>query len=175
MTESICTTRLSSVITGCGGKETTCSRRSISGRTRSTNGITTASPGSSVLLNRPSRSTTAARACGMIRMVRPRVRSTRNAITSSTIKPAVIKDLLVAASAPHQCAKRPIVWHRDHLSLRDQRGRPVDLHDVNPSARLEHVVLVVGARAPHLAADLHLPAVGVHLLEHDRPGPDKRG
>ena len=31
MTVSMVTTRLSSVITGCGGKETTCSRRSISG------------------------------------------------------------------------------------------------------------------------------------------------
>ena len=31
MTVSIWITRLSSVITGCGGNETTCSRRSISG------------------------------------------------------------------------------------------------------------------------------------------------
>ena len=31
MTVSMLTTRLSSVITGCGGNETTCSRRSISG------------------------------------------------------------------------------------------------------------------------------------------------
>jgi hypothetical protein len=48
MTVSIPTTRLSSVITGCGGNDTTCSRRSISGRTRSTNGTISASPASSV-------------------------------------------------------------------------------------------------------------------------------
>ncbi len=42
------TTRLSSVITGWGGKLTTCSRRSISGFTRSMNGMTIASPGLSV-------------------------------------------------------------------------------------------------------------------------------
>jgi hypothetical protein len=42
------TTRLSSVITGCGWNETTCSRRSISGRSRSMNGITMATPGLSV-------------------------------------------------------------------------------------------------------------------------------
>jgi hypothetical protein len=42
------TTRLSSVITGCGWKDTTCSRRSISGRMRSTNGTIIASPGESV-------------------------------------------------------------------------------------------------------------------------------
>ena len=39
------TTTLSSVITGWGGKATTCSRRSISGLSRSTNGITIARPG----------------------------------------------------------------------------------------------------------------------------------
>src|SRR5436305_1405363 len=47
MTESMLTTRLSSVITGCGGNETTCSRRSSSGRTRATNGTQSASPGES--------------------------------------------------------------------------------------------------------------------------------
>ena len=46
MTVSIWIVRLSSVITGCGGNETTCSRMSSSGRTRSTYGITSASPGS---------------------------------------------------------------------------------------------------------------------------------
>ena len=45
MTESMLTTRLSSVITGCGGNDTTCSRRSISGRSRSMNGTTSARPG----------------------------------------------------------------------------------------------------------------------------------
>jgi hypothetical protein len=50
MTVSIPTTRLSSVITGWGGNETTCSRRSISGLTRSTNGMISVSPGSSVRL-----------------------------------------------------------------------------------------------------------------------------
>jgi hypothetical protein len=50
MTESIETTRLSSVITGCGLNETTCSRRSISGRRRSMNGTTIVSPGDSVRL-----------------------------------------------------------------------------------------------------------------------------
>ena len=45
MTVSIETTRLSSVITGCGGNETTCSRRSISGRSRSTNGTSDREPG----------------------------------------------------------------------------------------------------------------------------------
>ena len=48
MTVSMPTTRLSAVITGCGGKETTCSRRSIIGRSRSTNGTRIVSPGVSV-------------------------------------------------------------------------------------------------------------------------------
>ena len=45
MTVSMFTVRLSAVITGCGGKETTCSRMSIIARTRSTNGISTCGPG----------------------------------------------------------------------------------------------------------------------------------
>ena len=48
MTVSIWITRLSSVITGCGGNETTVSRRSISGLTRSTYGTTSVSPASRV-------------------------------------------------------------------------------------------------------------------------------
>ena len=44
------TVTLSSVIAGCGGKETTCSRRSISGLSRSTNGTMIVSPGSVVRL-----------------------------------------------------------------------------------------------------------------------------
>ena len=42
----MCTTRLSSVITGWGAKETTCSRRSTFARTRSMNGTTVFSPAS---------------------------------------------------------------------------------------------------------------------------------
>jgi hypothetical protein len=48
MTVSIETTTLSSVITGCGLKETTCSRRSITSRIRSTNGTTIVRPAFSV-------------------------------------------------------------------------------------------------------------------------------
>jgi hypothetical protein len=44
------TCRLSDVITGCGGNEMTCSRRSIVARTRSTNGTRMLSPGDSVRL-----------------------------------------------------------------------------------------------------------------------------
>ena len=50
MTVSMFTTRLSSVMTGCGGNETTVSRRSISGFSRSTNGTMIARPASSVRL-----------------------------------------------------------------------------------------------------------------------------
>ena len=67
MTVSMPTTRLSLVMTGCGGKLTTCSRRSMSGRSRSMNGTTTLSPACSVRWYRPNRSTMPARACGTIR------------------------------------------------------------------------------------------------------------
>jgi hypothetical protein len=44
----ICTTKLSSVITGWGANDTTCSRRSISGLRPSATGRNTAKPGSRV-------------------------------------------------------------------------------------------------------------------------------
>ena len=47
-TVSIPTVTLSWVMTPDGGKETTCSRRSMSGFTRSTNGTTMLRPGLSV-------------------------------------------------------------------------------------------------------------------------------
>jgi hypothetical protein len=48
MTVSMLTTRLSEVITGCGGNETTCSRRSTTARGRSTNGTRKCRPASRV-------------------------------------------------------------------------------------------------------------------------------
>src|ERR671919_55958 len=46
MTVSMLMTRLSSVMTGCGGKEKTCSRRAISGLTRAKEGTARARAGS---------------------------------------------------------------------------------------------------------------------------------
>src|SRR6478736_1681730 len=83
------TTRLSSVITGCGGKDTTCSRRSRRGSSRSTNGIRMVRPGFSVRWYLPSRSTTPARACGTIRTERTRTIITNATSTSSTIATAI--------------------------------------------------------------------------------------
>ena len=53
MTVSMLTTRLSEVITGCGGNDTTCSRRSTPARTRSTNGMSRCRPASSVRVVAP--------------------------------------------------------------------------------------------------------------------------
>src|SRR5919109_281067 len=115
MTVSMLTTRLSSVITGWGGKETTCSRRSISGLTRSTISTTTAT-------------------------------------TMSAIRPAMV-----------------------YLLVGHEGGGSLDLEYVDAGALREHGVLVVGAGAPHLAADLHLAAVRVHSLEHHGARSDERG
>ena len=60
MREQVVTFMPQPVITGCGGKETTCSRMSTSGRTRSMNGTRMLRPGESVLWYLPSRSTTPA-------------------------------------------------------------------------------------------------------------------
>src|SRR3954451_5078973 len=59
-------------------------------------------------------------------------------------------------------------------SFGDQRRGALDLHHLDARARLDHVVLIVGAGAPHLAADLHTAAVLVHLVERDRPSAHER-
>src|SRR5271169_3897322 len=152
MTESMLTTRLSSVITGCGANDTTCSRRSIMSRIRSTNGTTSVSPGDSVRLYRPSRSTTPARACGTIFTVRHNVSRTR-------------KTTMAAAISGYMSAP----------SFVDERGRALDLHHFDLRAGLIHRVLRVRARRPFLAADLHAASPGIDPLEHDGLRPLERG
>src|SRR6185437_13814403 len=117
MTESMLTTRLSSVITGCGGNETTCSRRSSDGRSRSTNGTTSESPGVSVRWYRPRRSTTRAVAWGTMRTVRASASSTNSTTARETIR-GIIRLLLLV----------------------DERGRALDLHDFDSSARLHDLI-----------------------------------
>src|SRR3954471_17009041 len=159
MTVSMPTTRLSSVITGCGGKETTCSRRSISGLTRSTNGTISARPGSSVRWKRPSRSTTPARACGTIRTPMPAMTSTKTRTTISAMMP-------------------PDIW----LLFGHERDRAPDLDYLYALPRLEDLVLVEAARAPVLPVELDDAAVlrraledqGLPADEPPRPGADLR-
>src|SRR6266540_4826772 len=151
MTVSMFTTRLSSVMTGCGANETTCSRRSILSRMRSTNGTTSVSPGVSVRLYRPRRSTTPARACGMMRTVRASTKSTKSATTASTISVVTTGLLFV-----------------------DERRRALDLDDLGARTRLEHLVLHVRPSRPLLAADANAPAVQVDALDHERFRADER-
>src|SRR3954469_15702359 len=140
MTVSMLTTRLSSVITGCGGNETTCSRRSISGRTRSMNGTISAKPGVSVRLERRSRSTTRARACGTMRIERESVATTNAATTRMTIS---------ATTGAPSC------------SFVDERRCALDLCDFDARAGLEDLVRHERARRPLLAAEADAAAVVV--------------
>src|SRR3954447_5226240 len=145
MTVSMPTTRLSSVITGCGGKETTCSRRSISGFTRSTNGTISASPGSSVRWKRPSRSTTPARACGTMRTPDAATTRTKTIRTSRAMTPPVMGT----------------------TSFSHERRGALDLDDENPLAGLEDVTLVDRAGRPVLAFELDHPRLVVRGLQDD--------
>src|SRR3954469_10106705 len=132
MTVSMPTTRLSSVITGCGGNETTCSRRSISGLTRSTNGTINASPGSSVRWKRPRRSTTPARAWGTMRTPDAATKKTKRKITIRAMTP-------------------PDTGHS--LFGHERRGAP-DLDHLHALAGLEDLVVLVCARGPMLSFEL---------------------
>src|SRR3954453_2682214 len=127
------TETLSSVITGCGGNVTTCSRMSVSGRTRSTSGKTMCSPGRSVGLYPPQRSTTPARACGITRTVFAARNTANTNSTASTIRPTIGSSLL----------------------LGHERRRAADLHDVPPRAGVDDLVVVVASRRPDLAVEPH--------------------
>src|SRR3954470_13843349 len=155
MTVSMPTTRLSSVMTGCGGKETTCSRRSISGLTRATKGTISVSPGSRWREWRRSGSTIPARACGTIRTPAAATMKTNRARMIRTIRPAVMRS----------------------LSFAHERGRAPDLEHLDAGSRLDDLVVVVGARRPDLAVELHAAhalGVGDALDDHRRLADQRR-
>src|SRR3954466_593966 len=137
MTVSMPTTRLSSVMTGCGGKDTTCSRRSISGFTRSMNGTISASPGSSVRWKRPRRSTTPARAWGTMRTPDAATKKTKRKITIRAMTP-------------------PDTGHS--LLGHERRGAP-DLDHLHARAGFEDLLGRERARGPLLPRQLDRPAV----------------
>src|SRR5512133_3834782 len=152
MTVSIETTTLSSVITGWGLNETTCSRRSTISRIRSTNGTTIASPALSVREYRPNRSTTPARAWGTMRIVRARVMNTRAVTMRGTINVATPDLLLV-----------------------DEGRCALDLDDVDPRSGLDHLIVDERARRPLLATDAHPASVDIHALQDEGLRADERG
>src|SRR3712207_4836299 len=139
------TCRLSAVITGCGGKEMTCSRRSMVARTRSTNGTSSARPGDRVRLYRPRRSTTFAWAWGTIVTLFARTTITNNAITMRAIRAG---STVLRSSG---CCDAAIVQRPEHSGHPPTRGR----HPIASSA-----VADVGDRA----LDLHDPHLGAHLV-----------
>src|SRR5215212_3320502 len=151
MTVSIWTTRLSSVITGCGGKDTTCSRRSIRGLTRSTKGTISASPGSSVRWKRPRRSTTPARACGTIRTPDAATNSTNNSTTNRAMTPPVTA----------------------HTSISNKDRSALDLDDLDALPGLEDPAVLVRAGAPLLALELDHAGLVRRRLQHQRMAPDE--
>jgi hypothetical protein len=97
-TVSIETTRLSEVITGCGGKLTTCSRMSTLDRTASISGTRRLNPGVSVFWYRPSRSTTNMRCCGTTRTDRIMATSTNSPMPTATTSAMI--SAIVSPSRP---------------------------------------------------------------------------
>src|SRR5271168_3431803 len=176
------TTRLSRVMTGCGGKLTTCSRRSIKGRSRSTNGVTTFRPAFSVRWYRPNRSTIPAVACGMIRMA-------RTMRTTTTTSRMVATRVLMIGSPPRPGSGLPgsyltlqtasalgqsavLAWGDDPPGTPRDRGT----HPPGPALR---PLLGAGGPAGLAVLDLELDAEapgqvprGEHLV--DRPGGQHR-
>src|SRR3954452_19058306 len=77
-----------------------------------------------------------------MRMLRARVISRTTATTAKTISPAISFLLFV-----------------------DEGGSALDLQYFNPLPGLERVILVEGARTPHLARQLDRPALAVDALQ----------
>src|SRR5215472_461662 len=61
-------------------------------------------------------------------------------------------------------------------SVHDERGGPPNFDDLHPLAGVDHLVVVVAAGRPHLAADPHAADALVvgDPLEHDRRPADER-
>src|SRR5690606_11507159 len=184
------TTRLSDVMTGCGGNDTTCSRRSTDARTRSMNGTSRCSPGSSVREYRPRRSTMIATACGTMRTALTSATMTKIRISARTTYARMVPGLgsfidcllVVVRGTGHpaaRCGAGRAGPSRPGRVLRGQRrddgGRAVEPDDAHlrPGGDLRGVRL--GPRGPDLTDELHAPAELAHAVHGERRPPDVRG
>src|ERR1700742_4222976 len=152
------TVRLSSVITGCGGKDTTRSRRSTRARTLSMNGSSSVSWPDTVLLYRPSRSMTAASACGISAIDLATTMAANTTSTPTRIRPATAPSIRVSfRSCPGSLD-----------GFLDDGGGAVDVHDGHVIARLVDIAVVQGPRRPDFAVELHLTFVTRDPVEDKR-------
>src|SRR5690606_6846104 len=181
------TTRLSDVMTGCGGNDTTCSRRSTDARTRSMNGTSRCSPGSSVREYRPRRSTMIATACGTMRTALTSATMTKIRISARTTYARIVPGLgpfidclLVVGRATGRPAARYgcAGWSRPGGVLRGQRRddgrRPVDPDDAHLGAHGDLRRVGLGPRGPDLADELHAAAELAHAVHGERRAADVR-
>src|SRR5918994_2137618 len=169
------TVRLSWVMTGWGGNDTTCSRRSVRARIRSMNGTMNARPGVWVFWKRPRRSITAAWAWGMICTDLPTamITSSTNSrtTTSRTVVPSIWSHFLPARTLHSSSAYDFRVLLAGVLPLREHQCRRAgDPHHGDPLPRLDHLDAVERARRPLVVTDPHPPPVPVHA-RHDGSGP----
>src|SRR5947199_7720479 len=95
------TTRLSDVITGWGGKLTTCSRMSTLVRTASRNGMSRFRPGFRVRWYLPSRSTTSIRCCGTTRTDRNSTVTTNIATIAASTRRTTSPGFTYVSVPPH--------------------------------------------------------------------------
>src|SRR4051812_40691325 len=171
------TTRLSDVMTGCGGNDTTCSRRSTLARGRSTNGTRKGRPGSGGGGERPSRSMITALAWGTTRTALAMVDTTKSTSTARTMSAMMPLSIPGRSLLARDGALR---WDRAAeygvgVVGGDDGGGAVDAHDLDVAADLERVPAGRGAGAPHLAADLDPAVVTADGDEHLALGADEGG
>ena len=191
------TTRLSDVMTGCGGKDTTCSRRSTPARTRSTNGMSRCRPASRVRLYRPE----------PLDDERDRLRhdphrphqgdddeqqqQPQDEVADDRADRGGRADGRDHAVSSGRCGREWDGGRRGkragrgsvagsaahgagHGRVVDDGGRAVDGDDAHLGARPRAGRLVGAARRPHLAGQLDPAAVHVDVLDHHGEPADLR-
>src|SRR5215212_1433072 len=150
------TVKLSSVITGWGGNDTTRSRRSTRARILSTNGSSKVSCPDTVLLYRPSRSITAASACGISAIDLATMMAANTTSTPTSTKPAI---------APSITGFLPLCVQAS-LDFLDHRRCAVDVHDGHVVAGFVDLILVQRPRRPDFSVEFYLAFMAGHPIEH---------
>src|SRR5262249_60059811 len=129
--------------------------RSTRARTRSIKGTNKVSCPLTVRLYRPSRSITAASACGISATDLATTMMANITMTASNTRPATAPCIGI----PLSCSAFRSRYGFLKTALVDHRRRAVDVHDGHRLAWFVDIAVVQRARRPHLPVELHLAVI----------------
>src|SRR6201993_4622989 len=155
--------RLSSVITGWGGNDTTRSRRSTRARTRSMKGTNKVSCPLTVRLYRPSRSMTAASACGISATDLATTMMPNITITANNTRPATAPCIGVPLSLSAFRSRYRFL----KSTFEDHRRSAIDAHDSDRLVGFVDITVIERACCPNLAIEFHLAFITRNPLQQE--------